>query len=695
MGDLYRRASRVIGVCLVALALMPAGARAASNVDTGHVKVALLSATRTIVPGKAFEVGIRETIAPGWHTYWRNPGDSGAPTTLTWHLPGGFSAGGIEWPVPERVPYGPLMNFGYQGDVLFPVEITPPATLVAGEVHLKVHARWLVCSDICIPEQGDLDITLPVSDTAQADTSTEAAFAEARQHIPQAIDAPSTWSLADDRITLSIKMPGLSASRIKSVEWFPYSDDVIDNAARQRYQVTANGLKLVLQKARKFVAGTSMAGVMVVREDSGQVMTTAFEVAPTRTVPGAHEAPGMGLAVAIGFAFLGGMILNLMPCVFPVLSIKVLALAKHREGANHVRSNGWAYAIGVILSFVAIAAVLVSLRSAGEQIGWGFQLQSPVVVVALTYLFFLIGLNLSGLFEAGTALMNVGDGLASRPGLTGSFFTGVLATLVAAPCTAPFMAGAVGYALLLNNMTALAVFAALGAGMAAPYLLLCYLPGSVRLLPKPGAWMEIFKELLAFPMYGSAIWLIWVLSQETGPEGVLVTLSGLLLISMAVWLWRRAQGRPVIVALAVLLVGVAACLPFRLSTVPASAQTGAAPDANHAGPVWESYSPARLAELRKQGPVFVDFTAAWCITCKVNDAVALDSDKVRAAFAEKHVHYLRGDWTNQDPDITAALAEYGRSGVPLYLLYVPGVERAKVLPQILTQSIVLRAIESL
>lgn len=664
-----------------------------------HVHADLVSAVTAVVPGRSFEVALRERIDPGWHTYWKNPGDAGAPTQIEWHLPAGFKAGPIQWPWPSRVPYGPLMDYGYHDQVVLTVKITAPASLAGKQTVLRAHVRWLVCSDICVPGQADVSLTLPVAGHASVNPATAAVFAKAREHIPHELKVSSTWQKAGKRIQLHIAMTGLTGARLESVDFFPDQSGVIDNAARQHFRAGADGLTLMLTGGKALTPQSSLAGVVVVTERRGQTQTSGFSIQP-RFEPGAPAVTSgshIGPWTAILFALLGGLILNLMPCVFPVLSMKVLALAEHRGAGLHVRLNGWVYAAGVIASFLTIAALLVALRAGGEQIGWGFQLQSPVVVAALVYLFFMIGLNLSGYFEAGTSLMGIGDGLASQPGITGSFFTGVLATVVAAPCTAPFMASAVGYALLVNNVFAFAIFAALGVGMAAPYVLLCYFPASVRLLPKPGPWMQTFREFMAFPMYGSAVWLIWVLAEEAGPRGVLSVLSGVLMLAGAVWLWRVGRRRPVIAALAVTLAAGALYLPAGLtgSHRASGPVANTVPPAGYTGPRWQPYSAKRLARLRAQGPVFVDFTAAWCITCKVNEAVALDSSRVKAAFAAKHVRYLRGDWTNQNPAITAALAKYGRSGVPLYLLFKPGHRQPEILPQILTESTVLQAIQSL
>ena len=688
-----------IAAALLAL-LLPLTLDAAETGSDNMVDVALVSEVDTIVPGEPFWVGLQQQITPGWHTYWRNPGDSGAPTTLAFDLPDGFTAGEIQWPIPHRIPYGQLMNFGYKDEVLLTVLITPPATLPSDDITLKAAAEWLVCEDICIPEDAELALTLPVGDSAGP--SPEAPEFEAvRARIPDHIGVGATQSGEGETIRLSIEMPGLVAARIRDVSFFPFGEGMIDNPVPQEIDLTPDGIEITLAPGYDFSPGTPMDGIVVIEEDSGESLVSAFEIRPAVTA-GAMAPPratGVSLGTALVFAFLGGLILNLMPCVFPVLSIKILSLmGQVGSHSTKIRQHGWAYLAGVVLSFVAVAVVLIALRAGGAEIGWGFQLQSPIVVAMLAYLFFVIGLNLFGYFELGTSVMSLGQSATEREGLSGSFFTGVLATVVAAPCTVPFMATAVGFALTQTNAIALLTFAALGLGMAAPYVALCYSPALMDRLPRPGAWMARFKELLAFPMFATAVWLTWVLSQQAGSGGVVTVGSGMLLIAFALWLAKYLP-RPVGTVAAAVFVIAALYFPTLLRSVPAAiagAETAAVqPAPSYVGPAWSAWSPEVERELRQQGPVFVNFTAAWCITCKVNEAVALDSEAVRDAFENRSIAYLKGDWTNEDPAITRALQAYERSGVPLYLLYTPGQERARVLPQVLTESIVLGALEEL
>ncbi|MCZ6501882.1 MAG: protein-disulfide reductase DsbD family protein [Gammaproteobacteria bacterium] len=671
----------------------------AAPVNSRNVEAELISEVSSIKPGEPFWVGLKQVIRPGWHTYWRNPGDSGAPTKLIWALPDGFSASEIHWPYPSRVPYGPLMNFGYHDEVVFPVQITVPDTIAAGQLRLRAKAEWLVCADICIPEDADLELLLPVSNETPVPIIAHAGyFQEARQKLPVDIGVQAEYSVGDDTISLSVVMSGLDASRIKSIDFFPYGEGVLDFPKPQKLSIIDKGFQLDLIPGYNFdPIKSNLHGVIVVTEEAGGELRTAFEVRPLQA--GATKSDEINLVIALLFAFLGGLILNLMPCVFPVLTIKILSLVEARSDTGAIRTHGFVYVFGVVSSFLLIAAVLIALRATGEQIGWGFQLQSPVVVGLLIYLFVVIGLNLSGYFEFGLSLMGAGEGLVNRGGYSGSFFTGVLAAVVAAPCTAPFMGAAIGYALTRDAITSLAVFTSLGLGMALPYLLLCFSPALLDRLPKPGPWMETLKEIFAFPMFAAAVWLIWVLNQQNGSDGLLAILSGLLLIGFAIWLSKRQRvgagkwvSRLAVLTLSVIALGLTGIVR---STDAASVKLNEAAVDNSSGLVSEPYSPERLESLLAIGPVFVNFTAAWCITCKVNDLVALSSDKVRAVFEMKNVSYLEADWTNEDPVITRALAEYGRSGVPLYLLYAKGNSSARILPQILTESIVIEAIEAL
>lgn len=670
----------------------------------GNVDASLVAEQDAAVPGEVLWVAMRQDIREGWHTYWRNPGDSGQASAIKWQeLPVGVAVGAIEWPWPERIPYGPLMNYGYHGTVLLPVPVHIPANFAEEEITLTAKGEWLVCADVCIPEDGDLSLTLPVRGTS-GPSANAAEFRDVRAMTPTTLGMPVVARFQGEQILFALQVPGLDSERVASVAYLPYTEGLIDNPAPQTWSIDGDVLELAVSQGWDFTPDANLNGVLLVEETAGGMLQVGFEIAPASA--GAGAAPtgdtatsGISVWLAIGMALLGGAILNLMPCVFPVLSIKILSLvSQNGEDRSRLAAHGWVYAAGVVLSFVGIAAVLIALRAGGLQIGWGFQLQSPVVVCLLMYLLFLVGLNLAGLFEIGTSVMGVGGRFAEMGGYSGSFATGVLATLVAAPCTAPFMGAAVGFALTQGSITALAVFAALGLGMALPYVALCHAPALLARLPRPGPWMARFKEFLAFPMFASAVWLLWVLSQQAGSSGVLVAGAGMVLIAFAVWLLRlvaRSTAARVVRGVSgagALIAAVALTLPLAGISANPGAGAGAAEGIGYEGPVASAWSPDTLAAARRGGPVFVNFTAAWCITCKVNEAVALNQEQTRAAFAASGVTYLKGDWTNEDPAITEALAAHGRSGVPLYLYYPDAGAEPIVLPQVLTLGVVLTTV---
>ncbi len=663
--------------------------------DVPHVLVDLVAEVDSVTPGSSFTVLFRQTIDDGWHTYWINPGDSGDAPSINWEPSEGVTIGDFDWPYPERIPYGPLMNFGYHDEVLLPFEVRVHEDFAGSSLRIKGAGRVLVCADICIPQPVSVDLLLPVG-AGELNAESKGLFDRARSLIPTEVKLPGEVVVRESDIVLSFPLPVTSADRIDRIEYFPYALDLIDNAAEQVFNVSEQGLSLSLQKGFGFDEAENLdfSGVIVVEEQSGEeTVLSSFTVVAGEggSVSVDSSTPDMSILLAVLFAFLGGLILNLMPCVFPVLSIKILSLVESVHGDNQsLQLHGWVYALGVVLSFVGIALLLIVLRLGGEAIGWGFQLQSPFVVAALVYLFFLIALNLLGVFEVGTSVMSLG---ASGPstGYVGSFATGVLATVVAAPCTAPFMGAAVGFALTQSTAVSLLIFGSLGFGMALPYVLLCYSPALLARMPAPGSWMRILKEVMAFPMFASAIWLLWVLGLQTGPTGMMQVLAGVLLLGLAIWLFNeRKQLARVIGVLSILS---AAYLVVQLETPQApSPELAAGPTDDPQAQSFRSYDRQALLEAVRGGPVFVNFTAAWCITCKVNEVNALNTSPVQEAMAASRVTYFKADWTSEDPAITAALAEYGRSGVPLYLLYRQGAERAEVLPQLLTQGIVLDAL---
>jgi thiol:disulfide interchange protein/DsbC/DsbD-like thiol-disulfide interchange protein len=679
-------------IAILVLTSLPLAAAPPASGDL--VKATLYAESTTIAASSTLWVDVHLAIAPGWHVYWRNPGDSGIPTTIRWTLPTGFAAGEIAWPIPERFTLGPIANYGYAGsaDLLVPIAI--PAAFDTGAVApLDAAVDYLVCSEICIPGSAGLTLDLPAG-TGSPDPLQVVRFASARRLLPTLAPFSAQFVAAKQYLRLIVSATALAGSERPTIYFFPDRDDVIDQSAEPRTELHGGKLELVLTKSSAPTAAipTTLDGVLVLRGPDGNAR--GYLINAAQIALAASTGDGLvGWWQALIFAFFGGLILNLMPCVFPILSLKLLSLAGADPGKRH--HHGIAYAAGVVMSFASLGCALIALRAGGAAIGWGFQLQSPLVVAMLAYLMLAMGLSLSGVAEFASGVAGAGGRFAGRGGIVGAFFTGTLATIVATPCTAPFMGAALGVALVAPVPLALAVFIALGAGLAAPLLIASFVPGVVRILPRPGGWMETVKQVLAFPLYGTVAWLVWVLIQEVGPEGSLMALFGLVLVGFAVWIYGRTQlaaapARRIGSALAGLGLAVAIILAAMLS--PAAPSVGAqASD----GLPYQLFTPARLAALNAEHkPVFINLTAAWCLTCIVNERATLDRDAVREAFAAHGVIALKGDWTRQDPEIADFLESFGRSGVPLYLLY-DGSGSPTVLPQILTEAEIIDAVGKL
>ena len=693
------------GGLVLALAALCAPAGAAA-VNTGHIEAELVAERGSVAPGGVIHVALSQKIQPGWHTYWRNPGDSGQPVTLDWALPAGWRASGFTWPTPQRLKIGPLMDYGYTGDVLLPVALTAPATAQPGQtIALKAHAAFLVCKDVCVPEDAQLTLDLPVSAApGAADPHWGPAIAATLAAAPGPAGLTAAVTASASGLRLSVVGPAVKGADFRDAYFYPYDPSAIDQPSPQIIDRGPRGVTLALTPGEAFKSGKPPAVLAGVLAFGGK----AYEVTAAPGPPLAGAA-GLGppsaagglvqLATAIGFAFIGGLILNLMPCVFPVLSMKAASFASHAHRPRDARIQGLAFMGGVVATFLALAGALIAARAAGEAVGWGFQLQSPSVVAGLALVMLLVALNLSGLFELGSSIQSAAGeaGGVDHGGAVGAAFTGALAVAVAAPCTAPFMAPAIGFALTQGPVVALSIFLALGLGLAAPFTALAFSPHLLRLMPRPGAWMEGLRKALAFPMYATAAWLVWVFSQQAGTLGLGGLLAAAVLTGLAAWLYGVAQrrqlagGRAAVSfasAIAVLALAFAAALWPQPGGAPAQASATATGDL-----VSEPFSPARLAELRAQGrPVFVNFTAAWCVTCQVNDKVALSGQRVAEAFKKAGVVYLKGDWTNRDPVIAQTLTEHGRAGVPLYLMYGPKSDDGDVLPQLLTESVVIDAV---
>ena len=657
------------------------------------VKAELVAETASIVPASTLWVDLHLAIKSGWHVYWRNPGDSGLPTAIDWRLPPGFSAGNIRWPVPEHFVQSGIGNYGYAGsaDLLVPITVAKQA-VIGDTASLTADASWLACAEICIPGGASLSLSLPVAAGPVApDPAAAALFAAVRRTLPLPAMFETRFAASARDYRLLVPEEALAGLRDPTGTFFPNDGSLIDHAAEPRSSRRSDGLEIVLEKgAATAAAPASLDGVLALRGKDG--VERAFEIRADRA-PGLPAADSLAGWQALLLAFLGGIVLNAMPCVFPILSLKLLSLTRQAHGHRAEQlAHGLAYTAGVLLSFAALGGALLALRAGGWAIGWGFQLQTPVFVAVIAYLLFAMGLSLSGVVDFGVGLADTGSRLAGRSGLTGTFFTGGLATIVATPCTAPFMGAALGFALIAPAAVAIGVFLALGLGLAAPYLVATAIPGWQRALPRPGAWMELVKQLLAFPLYGTVAWLVWVLLQEAGPGQSLGALFGLVLVGFAVWIYGRTRltaplGRRLGIGFAA--AGAAAAIFLAASLTKTEAGTAGAA---HDRLAYEPFTAQRLSALEAAGqPVFVNLTASWCVTCLINERVALDSEAVRQAFAARGVVTLKGDWTTQNPEITALLQQFGLSGVPLYLLY-GGKGEPVILPQILTAASVLDAL---
>ena len=689
----------------------------AASVKTPHVEAEIVSRYAAVLPGQPIEAALRLKIIDHWHTYWQNPGDSGLPTKIIWSLPDGFTAAPIEWPHPKKLPLGPLMNFGYESEVLHLVTLQTPKKLKAGQtVTLKAKAEWLVCSDVCIPENAELEISLPVLGSAPLpDARWAKAFADARAALPGTMRGWTTSAtIENNQATLLLTPPPGENIALSDLAFYPLHGDIIANAGKQILTKTATELRLIVPLADPVNSTlATLDGVLVSNRDWGKahagkavnvsapVTYSKSAAAPTgagiATSAGgkntATNAGELGLALALLFAFIGGVILNLMPCVFPVLGIKVMSFVEHAHGERkRLRQQGLVFLGGVVVSFWILAGLLAALRAAGESIGWGFQLQSPVFVTLLAMLFLLMALNLSGVFEFGMRLQSAVGSIGAegkRGNLMDAFLSGVLATIIATPCTAPFMGAAMGFTLAQPAYVSFFVFTSVALGMAAPVVVLSMFPGWLRYLPKPGIWMDTFKQFMAFPLFATVAWLAWVLGSQQGNDGIGMLLFGMVVIAFGAWLYGRWQiekpMRALVSAVALLLVGAAIAWPATVTERVASASAAA--------DVWVPFSKQKLAEFRGQGrAVFIDFTATWCITCQLNKRIALNRPEVVRRFDELKIVRMKADWTLQDPAITEALAEFGRNGVPLYVFYPVGGE-AKLLPEVLTTATVLSAIE--
>lgn len=678
---MYRLLSAMIALVAAVAATPSVGALQLATYKDSHSEAALHSEVAAVEAGDTIWLAFRVTPREGWHTYWKNPGDSGASIILDWSLTSGRVAGDAQFAAPHRVPYGPLMNYGFEGvqTLLIPVEASQ------GGISGTLEAEWLVCEVECVPQIGTFDVAVPEGATIPDPAGTDV-FSAARLALPE----PSFWSarleLGAETSVLTLFMDSSELAGLQAAYFFPEEEGVLGYANDQAMSVSEEGLVLTFTRPSGAPDVDNPNGVIEFTLNDGSTEYFALEPSlklltpaepPTTGAPTTSSVPALPIWQALLFALVGGLILNLMPCVFPVLSLKAFAFvsANYKTAANR-QKEGWAYTLGIWVSFMVIVAALLAIRAGGTAIGWGFQLQEPLFVAAMAALMVIVALSLSGMFNIQFGVEGTGQSLAAREGTTGAFFKGVLAALVATPCTAPFMAPAIGFALTQPVLIVLLIFTFLALGLALPFLLLSYSPALARMMPRPGAWMETVKQGLAFPMYLTAAWLIYVFDRGVGPVGTLILLAAIVGIVFAIWLWQQGTGA-IVRGFATLFVG--------LSLYGVLSEPWIEPEQQLGAQVREAaYSEKALAEaVGGDTPVLAYFTADWCITCKVNERVALFTDATQAALKARDVLVMKGDWTNRDAEIARLLASHGRAGVPLYLYFPAGSTEPLVLPEIL------------
>ncbi|MBS1805928.1 MAG: thioredoxin family protein [Acidobacteria bacterium] len=715
----------IVAITVALSATLPIYA-ASSSADLPHVHVQLIAPDAQFHAG-ANKAGLYFKLESGWHVYWKNPGDAGEPPRIKWTNSPQVTVGPVKYPVPKRLPLGPLMDFGYEDEVVFPLDVKVDLGKAGVSVgayspltaELNAKVSWLVCRGSCIPEKTELAIVRPLgqgTDTVQPDQEIWARLAN---RLPQ--PPPANLKIGFAPTASGFRLTVITGKKETEASFFPSKADILSNPAPQAATPTSTGLTLDLKKDETLTANPKeLTGLLLLSGNRAyELVVPSGSPKPAQAAPAENSSPAAsttspgsnptssansanaanpastGLLQAAGLAFLGGLILNLMPCVFPVLFIKGLSLVQSGAEEKHkLRTHGLVYTLGILVSFWVLVGVLLGLRSAGSHLGWGFQFQSPVFLSLMAALLFFLGLSLAGQFEIGLTLTSAGGSLAAKQGYTGSFFTGVLAVIVATPCTAPFMGVALGYALSQTAIVTLAVFTALALGLAAPYLVLTLQPAWTRILPRPGAWMEVLKQAVSVPIFGTVIWLAWVIANAYGAAVLAALLASFLLLAIAGWFLGRwpAKGWSTAIAAAILLIVVvtAVVAPKQLAIAGETiAQTG-----NSTG--WQPWSAEAVTRAQSQGrPVFIDFTASWCLSCQVNERVALGKPEVQKAFADANVVLMRADWTRYDDNITRTLNSFGRSGVPTYALYVPGESQPRLLPEVLTPGIVTDALAQL
>ncbi len=681
----------------------------AKPIKVEHVSVELVSDQTSILSGVTFTVALRMLMDEHWHTYWINPGDAGLPTKITWELPKGFTAGQIQWPTPKNFKLGEFTNYGYEDEVYLLIDITPPNNLEIGKNYfLKGKVDFLMCENICIPGSADVELRLPASnDDSNINRKWADSIEQTRKNLPVE-NANWKFSTFAEEGKVFLNLLPLENANEKLNEIYFFSEyPLIDPNAQQKLIKSDNGYLLELIKSDQDKKYKTLPGILYNKNgwtDDGSVV--AIKISPEitndplpKSIVSKIADKGSGnqitatekslLGILI-FAYIGGLILNVMPCVFPVLGLKIMGFVKQGgDEKSKIMLHGLIFTLGVLVSFWLLAGTLIILKSGGQEIGWGYHLQSPVFIFLLIQVFFIFGLNLSGLFEVGTSATSIGGNLIMRDGLSASFFTGVLATLVSTPCAAPFLSIALGAALILDPITSIVLFTFIGLGLSTPYLFFAVFPKFIQILPKPGAWMESFKQLMAFPIYATVGLLIWVLAGQINEYGLLAVFISLVLVGLSCWIYGR-WSTP------------ASKLNIRRLAVMGSIMvfSGALfigyPENENSGIIWEEWSQEKVDQNIAEGKiVYVDFTARWCTTCLSNKATVFTSEKVIDMFLDKNIVTLKADWTNRDPKITEALAKYGRSAVPFNIIYSPNLDNPIILPEILTAGIVIETLENL
>ena len=666
-----------LAVLLLLVSFFPAKSFTDSYFDTGESSINLITESYQVDTKDTLLVGLEFLLSPGWHTYWRNPGDSGEGATIKWDLPPGFKASKILWPGPERIPFDPLMTFGYEDKVLLLTKIKAPGQF-SGPVTISAKVNWLTCKDICIPQEGVVGLTLMKGPKTISESTTK--LTEIALTIPKNFPTSSRVTEINEKIFLQFEKEG--SNNISEAYFFPNEYGLISYVKDQKLERNDNSFSLQLDPAEVRVETNKLEGVLKLKVDEKEEFYKL-----DLPLEGASGSPilAMSLLTGIVFAFLGGIILNAMPCVFPILSIKILGFIEQSQGSKEkLIQHGLIFSAGVLTTFLAISWLLIFLRASGEAIGWGYQLQSPWVVSILIYLFVAIGIVFMSNIVIGSSLANFGSLAKNRNDFLSSFFTGVLAVIVASPCTAPFMGPALGLALLQPGLKSIVIFLALGIGFSLPYLMLSIYPQLLSRLPKPGEWMQTFKQIMAFPMWAAALWLAWVLSAQVNMQSVFAVLIGALLIALALWLMEKTQSSDRLIRRITVLFSLGLMI-FSIWLIPLNQDE----DSSNLRNEVNNFSALKLSSLRSEKKaIFVNFTADWCITCKVNEAIALDQDNVKKLLREKDIVYLKADWTRKDPEIASVLARYGRTGVPLYLLFPP-VGAPTILPELLTEDLLL------